>query len=455
LDAEILYANKALLDIYGYSSIDELKSIPAVQRYLPDSYEELQERIILRKEGKFIAPHFNVSIKRKDGVIRQLDVYNFEIDWSGERRFQVIYRDITERVQMEAALKIAQRNFRNTLDNSPMGIIIVDMNDQINYANKTYLRMYGYDSLDELKSTPRKKRFTRESYLKHQNMWEKVRQGKDIPSSYEISIIDKKGKIKHLEAHRKGVNWDGNRQNQLLFHDITERKEASQKIDRYQKSLRSLVSQLSLAEERERRRIAIGLHDYISQTLVACRMKLQFSKELLDSPELTQNINEIESLISHTIDQTRTLTFELSSPLLYEIGLEAAVERHIEELGKREGIQIEFRDDQQPKSLSTEINILMFHIIRELLLNIVKHAKASKALVQLNRIDGNLRIVVEDNGIGFNVPESMSQSKRIQGFGIFSIRERLNHIGGNIEIKSKINSGTQVTINVPLIVDKK
>ena len=575
-EAEIFYANKALLDIFGYSNLEEMKRVPIKERYLPESYAELKDRIKMRKQDKSVPTHYDTSIVRKNGEIRHLDISHSEVIWGGEKRFRVIYKDVTERKAMEEELSAARQNFHNSLDNSPMGISILSQEDEILYANQVYLDIYGYSSLEELKSISKEERFTPESYADHQRRMERVRQGKDVPSNFELSVVNKKGEIRHLEVFRKGVIWDGKRQYQLLFQDITERKRAEVELreaeqnfrnslensplgirimtkkgeslytnkalldiygyssleefnatpikqrhtpqsyaehlerqkgrregktipphyevaivrrdgeirfldvlskeviwDRktnlqvisqditerkqaeaqlltYQRELRSLASQLSLAEERERRRIATGLHDRVSQTMALCRLKLGALTESLPSPRFAEPLSEIQALIKQTIDEMRSLTFELSSPLLYELGLEAAVEQHTEQLEEQYGILFNFEDDGQPKPLENDIRILMFHTVRELLANVIKHAQASQVRVCMKKDGSDLCIIVEDDGIGFDTSEIDSRRKRIMGFGLFNIRERLHYISGNVEIVSQNERGTRVTVTVPL-----
>ena len=236
----------------------------------------------------------------------------------------------------------------------------------------------------------------------------------------------------------------------IILCDVTERKRAEEKLLTYQKELRSLASQLSLAEERERRRIATEIHDRISQNLAMCRIKLEaLVKSALSTP-FAEPLNEICSIIKQLIDQLRSLTFELSSPLLYELGLEAAVERLTEEIQEQHGVLLNFEDDGQPKPLDNDIRVLVFQAVRELLINITKHAQARHASVCMKRHDGNLRITVVDDGVGFDTSRISPDSKRTKGIGLFSIRERLHQIGGHIEVKSKRGHGTRVTLAVPL-----
>jgi signal transduction histidine kinase len=160
-------------------------------------------------------------------------------------------------------------------------------------------------------------------------------------------------------------------------------------------------------------------------------------------------LNEIGELIDQAVQYTRSLTFELSPPILYELGLEAAAEWLTEQIQEKHGIQIGFEDDRQSKPIKDEIRLSLFKATKELLINIVKHAQASKAKVSIWREDNSIRIRVEDDGVGFSTSKD-KQLGKTTGFGLFNIRERIKYLRGNIEIKSEPGGGTQITLSAPL-----
>jgi signal transduction histidine kinase len=216
--------------------------------------------------------------------------------------------------------------------------------------------------------------------------------------------------------------------------------------------LRSLASQLSLTEERERRRIATELHDHIGQTLALCKIKLGMLQESA-SAGLLESMDEIRKLIDQTIQYTRSLTSELSPPILYELGFEATVEWLGEKILKQYGILFHFEDDGQPKPICDEARVLLFQAVRELLVNVTKHAQARNVRVSIRRDGKDVRINVEDDGVGFHASEIGSYISRT-GFGLFSIRERLNYIGGYLEVESEPGHGTLVTLVAPMKIEK-
>ncbi len=235
--------------------------------------------------------------------------------------------------------------------------------------------------------------------------------------------------------------------NENLKSEINERKIVEDKLRQYQKHLRSLASELSMAEERERRDIAIGLHDHIVQNLAFSKIKLcTLSEKNAACRELNSSFQEIIGLIDQTIQSTRSLTFELSPPILYELGFEPAIAWLSEHFSKQHNIAISFKDDKRSKPLDDETNVLLFRSIRELLVNTIKHAQAKTVQISLERKGQYLWVTVEDNGLGFD-PVKTDQSS---GFGLFSLRERLDYHGVRFNLESTPGKGTKAAIIVPL-----
>ncbi|MCJ7692995.1 MAG: HAMP domain-containing protein, partial [Sedimentisphaerales bacterium] len=235
-----------------------------------------------------------------------------------------------------------------------------------------------------------------------------------------------------------------------IAKDITDRKKSEKKLLTYHGQLRSLASELLLAEERLRRRIAIDVHDHIGQNLAISKIKIQSLCESVSSPKVVKDLNEVGDLITQTIESSRSLTFELSPPVLYELGFEAAVEWLVRHTKQQHGLLVKFRDDGREKPLEDNVRVFLFQAVRELLVNVVKHAQAHRLKVSTQKVNGEIQVDVEDDGIGFEVSQIAFSNHKASGFGLFSIRERLGHIGGGLKIESGSGSGTKVTLTAPL-----
>jgi len=268
--------------------------------------------------------------------------------------------------------------------------------------------------------------------------------------------------IDHLVVHPDGVERVVHERAEVVYaaegnptrmmgtvQDITKRKKAEEELLKYQKQLRLMASELTLAEERQRRSIAEELHDQVGQLLTAANMKLEYLEGSASTGDLSQAISPARELIQQAIQYTRSLTFELSPPRLYTLGFGSAIKWLAEQMDEQYNIRCDFKDDELPKPMADEVNILLYRIVRELLHNVAKHAAARKAKVSLSKVDNNIQICVEDDGIGFDYSEIESDPDR-GGFGLFSIRERLNYLKGNMEIQSGPGRGTQTIVTVPL-----
>jgi signal transduction histidine kinase len=232
--------------------------------------------------------------------------------------------------------------------------------------------------------------------------------------------------------------------NRNLLNEVADRTRAEERLLAYQNQLRMLASRLAAAQEEERKRIAAGLHDDIGTLLALMRMKLGSGDA--SAPELTKVLDD-------AIRITRSLTFELGSRVVYDFGLEAALEGLVDEFQKRHGIATTLQNDEHPKPLDVPTRIAAFRAVRELLHNVVKHARASSVTVSIWRQGDRASVRVADNGIGFDASSATTLPSAAGGYGLFNIRERISGVGGSTSVQSKSGDGTQVTLTVPIMAD--
>ena len=255
-----------------------------------------------------------------------------------------------------------------------------------------------------------------------------------------------------LEAKVAERTEDLKRTNESLLREAAEREQAVRMLRNYQARLRMLAAQLSLAEERERRRLATQLHDHVGQALAVAKMRLGSLKGA-PPDECAKGLVEIREYLDEAIKSTRELTSEMGSPTLYEFGLVAALESHVEAFRRRHGISIALAADGDGRPIKGDLAVILFQAARELLFNVVKHARARSARVSISRESDMVRLQVEDDGVGFSPAEAGRATPAGGGFGLFSIRERLTQAGGRVEVDSAPGKGTRVTLWAPAVED--
>lgn len=228
------------------------------------------------------------------------------------------------------------------------------------------------------------------------------------------------------------------------------RRRTQARLQESREQLQSLASEMSLAEERERRRISAEVHDQVIQLLgvLMLRLNLLRGKNAADAAEL----DEVHDLLGQTLNAARSLIFELSPPVLYELGFVPAVEWLAESAQKQHGLSCSVENDYFEKPLSDDVRVVMFQAVRELLANVAKHAEAENVKIRVSKNGSFVHVSVADDGVGFD-PASAESSSDDGGFGLFSIRERLGLLGGGMEIETEPGEGTVAILSAPLAVD--
>jgi len=232
--------------------------------------------------------------------------------------------------------------------------------------------------------------------------------------------------------------------------DITARKKTEAQIHAYQERLRGLASELTMTEERERRRIATELHDGAAQSLAFARMQLASACKAVAEAPAAKKLDSVSQILRQSLEQIREVLLDLSSPSMNEIGLGVAISEWLEQqIGRRHGLRTSFTDECGKVPLDDDVRAVLFRNSRELLANVVKHAGADTVSVRMDSTGEVLRITIEDDGAGFE-PDKNLPTTEAGGFGLFSIRERMLDLGGSLEIASAPDRGCKATLVVPL-----
>jgi len=362
---------------------------------------------------------------------------------------EALQEEIAERERAEGELQASQRLLSLVIENLPALVAYVDKHRQYQFVNQRFEQIYrkprsafigkyvseilgpeGYTAAEpNIAAALAGEPVTFEEQFQYPDLKQRWMQVNYVPDR------DSAGDIHGFIA---------------LIHEITEQKRFEQQLQEYQQRLKDLASQLTLTEERERRRLAIELHDHIGQALAFARIQLSAARTPSSEDERDVLLEAISLTLLETIRATRSLVFDLSSPLLSEVGLGAAISEYLEEQVKsRHDLKTVFIENDLEVPLSEDVRAILFRNVRELLSNVVRHASANQVSVRMEQDEEWTQIVIEDDGIGFDLDKIPQKVTREGAFGLFSIQERMKDMGGTISIESDPGQGSRVILVAP------
>jgi PAS domain S-box-containing protein len=237
--------------------------------------------------------------------------------------------------------------------------------------------------------------------------------------------------------------------------DITKQRSHEIALEKHQRRLQSLAAQLAITEDRLRQDIASGLHDCIGQNLAALKLSVDLiglnldSREKLDISAVQKDLAQASKTIDHIVKETWSLSFQLSPPGLYETGISSALEWLVSRFNEKYSCEFILTTHDRPLSREKDGRGLLFQMVRELMLNAVKHGHASEVEVSLSGAGNYILVSVTDNGTGFDTVSALAEDEEGRGFGLFSIKERLAYISGKLTIESAVGGGTRIVIRFP------
>jgi PAS domain S-box-containing protein len=353
-------------------------------------------------------------------------------------------------------LKESEARYRYLIDASPFAIVMIT-NRRTVFVNDQAVTLFGAGDKSALMAKSPLDLFP---MTYHEILSKRV-------SNIEEKIVRMDGTVADVEVSTAPFLDDGENAVQVIVRDVTARNRAQEELRALtgeleqrvlertealagsRQRLRALLSDLTLAEERERRRLAVELHDYLAQTLTLSRMRLTKASNLADSSVLKELIREARLSVDESLTYTRTLMAELSPRLLYDVGLAAALRWLGERMG-RHGLRVTVSGEPDRLVLPEDQAILVFQCVREVLWNVVKHANATTVTLTYSAGRGELILVVTDDGKGFDPKVVVRGGATGTQFGLFSVRERFELEEGRLEIESSPGRGSRVTMRLPI-----
>lgn len=375
-----------------------------------------------------------MSREEAQTLIHELQVHQIELEMQND-----------ELRQARAELEESRERYSSLYDFAPVGYLTLDRQGRILEANLTAAGQLGVER-SLLINKPLLVHVLREDRnMLYMHLREVFENGKQPACDIQL---EKKpefyGHLESIQVHDTGGRYVC----RTSLTDVTERKKTERRIS-------AMALELSLTEERERRSIAAEIHDGIGQILAAANLRLETLRQSTGSGTLSTELDTVRTLLLDAIERVRSATFELSPPILYYSGLGAAIEWLCERIGREYGLPVEFSSSGQLESIDEDASILLYRAVRELATNTAKHAHAQKMKVSVGCGIDDVCLCIEDNGIGFDVSKAGPDAVEIMGFGLFSVRERLKHLGADMQIASQAGKGTRINIVAPLISPRK
>jgi PAS domain S-box-containing protein len=448
-DKKIVSVNKGFTKITGYED-SEVVEKTTIEINLYKNPEEHYE-IIDALKTKGVVENIECWFANKSGKNLLGLVSAAIIDIDGEKYIMSTIRDITERKQAEQKLRESKALLDAIVENVPLMIFLKEAIDlRFVIFNRAGEELLGHDRKDMLDKNNLDLFPAEQAAFFMAKDREVLAGGADMLDIPEEPILTAKKGQRLLHTRKICIRGaDGTTKYLLgISEDITERKEAETKLLAYQEQLRALTLEMMLVEERERRRIASELHDQIGQNLALCKLKVAALEKTLGDDALKGELAVVRRLLECSMQDARSLIFDLSPPVLYELGFSAALEWLAERIQEQFHIPVEFESRLRDPELKNDQQVILFQVVRELLINMGKHSRASQAKLILSHEGLFLKIQVNDDGVGFDASRIFAPREQNSGFGFFSMRERLNYLGGGLEVRSKPGKGSQIILKV-------
>ena len=343
-------------------------------------------------------------------------------------------RDVTERRQIENALRESEANFRALADNAMDGILILGGNGLHVYANRRATEITGFSADELIAMGPGGLLHPSESKRIVDQSKDRLA-GRAAPNRYETLIVRKDGHTIRIEVSATMTTWRGQPAALVIIRDISEQKKAEDER-------RHLAASLLDIQEEERKKISAALHDHLGQLLTLTRLELG-SVAVKDNASKKSVENALQRL-DEALDSVRRLAVSLRPPILDDLGIEAALETLTEEFADGSGIETSFSRKGPVPQITRPEETCLYRVLQEALTNAAKHSGATLIEVALRADEVETRLEVRDNGKGFDAEVSGSK-----GLGVIGMRERLRQCGGSLDVSSEKGSGVSIVARIP------
>ena len=437
----VLDWNPAAETIFGYTKEEALGQISTELIVRMPFNEHLQD-VLRRIENGDMDVHSINENQTKDGRTITCEWFNtpvIEPDGSFNGLI-TLAQDITDRQQKDDLLEQSRRRLEASFQNALDSIILFDNDTQFLNANPAACSLLGYRRDELLKMSARD--VTPVEF--HARIPEIISLLLSKGStSGDFVLITKTSTLIDVEFRAAAQILPG--VHQVFFRDVTERRRSEKVSDEYVVHLQSLSRRIIEIQEAERRHLARELHDEIGQALSAISVNLQSAQTVngaITRPWLADSIR----IIGHAISQVRSQSFNLRPMMLDDLGLISTLRWYADQQSQRAGFKLHFIAESSGSSLPSEIAIACYRIVQEALTNVIRHAQADQVWLEVREDGSTIELVIRDDGVGFDASLVRCRATQQAGFGVLGMQERVELLGGAIEIKSQPSVGTSISV---------
>jgi len=368
--------------------------------------------------------------------------YGYIVKPIQERELYTSIEIALHRFNMDRVLKKSEMKYRTLFEQSMDPIFITDENAVIIDANPSMMELFGYPISEIIGHRA-------DEFFKEQNEYQNIialARTKGAVSNFECRMLTKNGRVLDVQitVRKYEYGWQGGDGYQGIIRDITQYKIYFEELLRSRQELRNLTAHIENLREQERTDIAREIHDVLGQSLTALRLDLSWVRKKIkpEETDLNEKISIMDNIINDIISTVRKLSTQLRPGILDDLGLPAAIEWQTDEFKKRTGISCHV-ECSEVGDLPEDKTVALFRIFQESFTNIMKHSCADHVIISLQKNDGNVEMMIKDNGKGFSDQDLQTKGS----YGIIGMKERVKNLNGTLTIDG--NSGTTVRVVIP------
>jgi PAS domain S-box-containing protein len=388
-------------------------------------------------------PLFNAKGKQWGAVSAVRDI-------SERKRAQEALRKIDdEQKRTQAALKEAEEKYRGIFENAIEGIFQSSPDGTFISANPAMARIFGYDSAEDLINDRRHIELQHYVDPHRRKVFEKLISERGVVQGFELQAYRKDGSRIWTSENVRAVRDENDHLlcYEGIVEDITQRKQVeAERVD--------LLKRLVRAQEDEQRRISRELHDQMGQSLAALLLGLKSLKHSVREESAMESIQRLQHITNRIADDMHNLIRELRPTALDDLGLHTALTNYLEEWSQRSNVTIDFHSNGLlDQRLGSQLESTIYRIVQEAVNNVLKHANAQNVSIIVEKRVNRVSVIVEDDGIGFDVEELLKTPAKNRRFGLLGMQERVALVGGSLSIESTPGVGTTVLVHIDISRD--